>query len=115
MRRLLAVLLVLSMAGGAWWVLGDPRRAEAVATSAVEVDDSAFSEPVIAVDVGEPVTWTFTDRIAHDVQGDGWGSPELVDDAFAHVFTTPGTYDYVCSLHPITMRGRVVVGAVEGR
>lgn len=65
---------------------------------------------MITVAVGEPVTWTFLDPVLHDVQGDGWGSPLLADDAYAHVFTAPGTSDYVCSLHPITMRGRVVVG-----
>jgi plastocyanin len=38
-------------------------------------------------------------------------SPPLQSgDTFAHTFARPGTYSYVCSIHPY-MRGMVVVTA----
>jgi plastocyanin len=47
----------------------------------------------------------------HDVKGDGWGSGEPQrSGTFRRTFDQPGTYDYVCTLHP-QMTGRVLVTA----
>jgi plastocyanin len=75
----------------------------------VGVDLNGFSPNAIQIPAGTTVTWTFDDGIEHNVVGDdGLASPELRHGTYAHTFTTPGTYDYHCSLHPI-MQGRVIV------
>lgn len=106
-----AVLVVGGLVGTlVWWLGSDPRRgAEAVAASEVVATDDAFGPAVIEIGIGETVTWTFVGDDAHDVSGDGFVSPVMVEGTWEATFEQPGTYDYVCSLHPIGMRGRVVV------
>ena len=67
-----------------------------------------FAPSVVQVPVGTTITWEFADRgasgndtpVGHNVIGDGWGSPVLASGTWQHIFTAPGTYRYVCSLHP---------------
>ena len=74
----------------------------------VAVRSMAFSPKVVKVPAGATVTWHFRDSVAHDVRGADFSSAVTATGDFRHTFTTPGTYDYHCSLHPI-MRGRVIV------
>jgi plastocyanin len=71
-----------------------------------------FSPAAIEVPAGTEVTWGFhDDPVPHDVKGDSWGSGEPQrSGTFRRTFDQPGTYDYVCGLHP-QMTGRVVVTA----
>lgn len=114
MKRLLVggvlVVAIVGLGYGSWFLLGDPRMQDAVATTDVTVDDTAFLPPVIAVAPGSTVTWSFQDSEAHNVIGEDWGSPTMTSGAFGQQFSRDGTYDYVCTLHPLAMRGRVVVG-----
>lgn len=106
-----AVLVVTGLVGTlVWWLGSDPRRgSEAVATTEVVVTDESFGPAVIEIGVGETVTWTFVGDEAHDVSGDGFVSPIMIEGAYEATFDQPGTFDYVCSLHPVSMRGRIVV------
>lgn len=113
-RRTAVVVIVLVVTGLVgtlgWWLGSDPRRgAEPVATAEVDVTDDGFGPSVITVGVGDAVTWAFIGDEAHDVSGDGFVSPVMVDGSYEATFDEPGTFDYVCSLHPVSMRGRVVV------
>jgi len=57
------------------------------------------------------VTWTNHDDVPHTVVSTEkrFSSPVLdTDERFSVSFTTRGTYDYFCSIHP-QMTGRVVV------
>jgi len=57
------------------------------------------------------VTWTNDDDDSHTVASSSklFKSKALdTRDKFSFTFTTPGTYDYFCSLHPY-MKGAVVV------
>jgi plastocyanin len=55
------------------------------------------------------VTWVWNDgAIAHDVKGDGFRSEVMAEGTFGHRFAQPGTYDYVCTLHP-NMTGTIEV------
>lgn len=87
---------------------GAPARGAADAT--VTLVDMSFSPTVTAVGVGEVVTWVWDDRpVEHDVVfGDGPASPRQRTGTWQRAFERPGTYEYVCSLHP-SMRGRVFV------
>jgi amicyanin len=84
-----------------------------VATDAVHITNFAFSPATITVKAGSTVVWTNDDSIQHDVTFDGGGiaSNDLNhNDTFSHTFPTPGTYHYICSIHPF-MHGTVIVTA----
>jgi plastocyanin len=87
-----------------------PSEAPAKGVSEIAAKDLKFSPAVVEVPAGTTVTWRFADKgVPHDVKADGWssGKPRSSGD-FTHTFTNPGSYDYVCTLHP-KMTGRVVV------
>ena len=67
----------------------------------------------IKIKVGTTITWTNVSAAPHTVTGQGTsdakfntGSPILTQgdagaaSVFTFTFTTPGTYDYYCTLHP---------------
>jgi plastocyanin len=63
------------------------------------------------VKAGTTVTWTNNDDIPHAIAAVNkqFKSKALdTGDAYSFTFTTPGTYQYFCSLHP-HMTGAIVV------
>jgi plastocyanin len=83
----------------------------AVAGDQVTIDNFAFAPATLTVKVGSTVTWTNKDEEPHTVAAsDGsFHSPGMGTGAtFTHTFSTAGTFDYVCSIHPM-MHGTVVV------
>ena len=99
---------------------------------AVGMSDMAFLQPDIVVNVGQAVTWKNTSSIIHNVVADPALATVAADvhlpggartfdsglmqpgQTFAHVFTVPGVYRYVCTLHEANgMKGVVVVKAPE--
>jgi plastocyanin len=77
--------------------------------STVTIQDMAYSPDTLTVQAGTTVTWVWRDgAIAHDVKGDGFKSEVVSEGTFGHRFDRPGTYDYVCSLHP-NMTGTIEV------
>ncbi|MFD0632144.1 cupredoxin family copper-binding protein [Catenulispora yoronensis] len=65
----------------------------------------AFAPAALTVKVGTTVTWTNKDSDAHTVTSQGSGGPlqskALADgESFSYTFTTPGTYAYLCTIHP---------------
>jgi plastocyanin len=87
-----------------------PTGAAAKGVNEVAAKDVKFTPPIVEVPAGTAVTWKFQDRgVPHDVKGDGFNSGKpRSSGSFTHTFTTPGSYDYVCTLHP-QMTGRVMV------
>jgi plastocyanin len=84
----------------------------AVDTTTIAIANFAFTPAVIRVKAGATVTWTNLDQDAHTVAISGSPvSPPLQNaDTYSRTFDQPGTYSYLCTLHP-TMRGMVVVTA----
>jgi plastocyanin len=84
--------------------------APAAGPLAVTIRDFMFSPATLTVTAGSTVTWTNQDEEPHTVMGDGLKSPVLgnAGSSFKHTFATPGTYTYVCSIHPF-MHGTVTV------
>jgi plastocyanin len=75
----------------------------------VTIKDLAYTPATLTVPAGATVTWVWRDgAIAHDVKGDGFQSKVIAKGTFGHRFTQPGTYDYVCTLHP-NMTGTIEV------
>src|SRR5882757_10716417 len=82
----------------------------------VKIDNFTFNPPRLVVKAGTTVTWQNDDDIPHTVvaSGKAFRSKTLdTEDKFSFTFTTPGTYEYFCSLHP-HMTGAVVVEAATG-
>lgn len=84
----------------------------AVAATSVAIANFAFSPAVITVKAGATVTWTNRDEDAHAVAiaGVPASRPLQNGDTYTHTFAQPGTYSYICSIHPY-MHGMVVVTA----
>ena len=77
----------------------------------VGIDNFAFAPASLTVHVGNTVTWTNHDEEPHTVvANDGsFHSPGLGTGAtYSHTFSAAGTFDYICSIHPM-MHGTVVV------
>jgi amicyanin len=86
------------------------------AETEVNIDQFTFLPQRITVKAGTTVTWSNEDDVPHTVASSSkvFKSKALdTADKFSFTFTTPGTYDYFCSLHP-HMTGAVVVEAASG-
>jgi plastocyanin len=84
--------------------------------SMVKIDNFTFSPQTLKVSAGTTVTWKNEDDIPHTVTSTTkvFKSSALdTDDNFSFTFTTPGVYEYFCSLHP-HMTGAIVVEAKTG-
>ncbi len=88
-----------------------PTTPAARAPAAVEVKEFKFRPATLTVTPGTTVSWVNDDEEPHTITStDGaFASPPLEGDGrFSFTFTTPGTYQYFCALHP-HMRAEVVV------
>jgi plastocyanin len=86
------------------------------AETEVNIDQFTFYPQRITVKAGTTVTWTNEDDVPHTVASSiKFFKSKTLDtaDKFSFTFTTPGTYAYVCSVHPY-MTGAVVVEAASG-
>ena len=77
--------------------------------NAVKIANFAFSPDTITVTAGTEITWINEDSTVHTVTGAGFESGEIKPgQSYNHAFSSPGTYDYHCSIHS-SMTGQVVV------
>ena len=79
--------------------------------TAISISDFKFNPAKLTVPVGTTVTWIDQDEEPHTVAAkDGsFHSPGLdTHGTYSFTFTAPGSYDYICSIHPF-MTGTVVV------
>ncbi len=77
----------------------------------VTVQNFAFSPATITVKAGTTVRWTQKDSTTHTVTSDNgvFDSKNLAQgQTFTYTFSTPGTYNYHCSIHSY-MTGTVIV------
>lgn len=119
-RRVLAMLafaLALAACGGGDSTEGaDPDSANENGAQAsapeVVIENFTFMPGELEVAAGTTVTWTNNDGNVHTVQDEGGAefqeSEELEQgDTFTHTYASPGTYPYICGIHPY-MKGTVV-------
>jgi plastocyanin len=77
----------------------------------VNIDNFTFSPTPLTIPLGATVTWVNEDDIPHSIYCQALNLRSHAMDtkeSFAHRFDQPGTFDYVCGIHP-HMRGRVIV------
>lgn len=100
-------------------------KGPAVTTAMTE---TAFKSPKIVIQTGQKVVWKNSSQAIHNIIADASKTPSAADvrlpagakpfsstyiqpgQSFAHVFTRPGVYHYVCTLHAQSgMKGTIVV------
>jgi plastocyanin len=100
----------------AWSAAADVQRAAAAAPSEVVIQNFAFVPATLTVAPGTAVTWSNRDEEPHNIVNiPEPGQPRLfrsqaIDggEKYTFVFDKPGTYRYICAVHP-HMEGTVVV------
>jgi plastocyanin len=110
MRLIAGLTAVLVAASGVVWAAPD---SAAAASHAVVISGYAFQPASLTVDVGDTVAWTNSDQAPHDVTTTSapvaiHGSTMANGQSWRYTFTVPGTYSYICSIHP-DMKATVVV------
>lgn len=76
-----------------------------VGGNAVSISGFAFAPASLTVKAGTTVTWTNKDSDAHTVTSQGSGGPLgsaalSTGQSYSYTFTKPGTYSYLCTIHP---------------
>ena len=112
-NRGLVVALLLGPAIGAMLALGTVAAQDATKKDANEItiDNFTFTPKELTVAVGTTVKWVNHDDIPHTVveKKTTFRSKALdTDDSYSFTFTSAGTFDYFCGLHP-HMVGQVIV------
>jgi len=94
-----------------------PAWAQNKPAGAISIDNFTFSPAKLTVKAGTTVTWTNKDDIPHGIASANNAFTRSnamdTDGNFSFTFTTPGTYQYFCYIHP-HMVGTIVVEAATG-
>jgi plastocyanin len=89
----------------------------AAAANSISIDNFTFNPPTLTVKAGTTVTWTNKDDIPHGIASANNAFTRSkamdTDDSVSFTFTTPGSYEYFCYIHP-HMTGTIVVQAATG-
>jgi plastocyanin len=112
-NRGLVIALLLGPVIGAMLAFGTVAAQDATKKDANEItiDNFTFTPKELTVAVGTTVKWVNHDDIPHTVveKKTAFRSKALdTDDSFSFTFTSAGTFDYFCGLHP-HMVGQVIV------
>jgi len=108
-NRGLVVALLLGPVAGAMLAFGAVAAQDA--TDVITIDNFTFTPKELTVAVGTTVKWVNHDDIPHTVveKTTTFRSKALdTDDSYSFTFTSAGTFDYFCGLHP-HMVGQVIV------
>ncbi len=89
---------------------GDPATPDAPPGAvAMDIEAFAFSQPELRIPAGTEVTWTNRDPAPHTATGDGFDTGTLsTGQSGSARFDTPGTFPYICTIHP-SMTATIVV------
>jgi plastocyanin len=108
-NRGLVVALLLGPVAGAMLAFGAVAAQDA--TDVITIDNFTFTPKELTIAVGTTVKWVNHDDIPHTVveKKTTFRSKALdTDDSYSFTFTSAGTFDYFCGLHP-HMVGQVIV------
>ena len=80
-----------------------------IETKTVVIENLKFEPETLTVKLHDQVVWRNEDNVDHKVKGDNWGNvPIGPGENFTQAFDKPGTYPYICALHP-SMIGTIIV------
>jgi plastocyanin len=108
-NRGLVVALLLGPVVGAMLAFGAVAAQDT--SDVITIDNFTFTPKELTVAVGTTVKWVNHDDIPHTVVNKDkvFRSKALdTDDSYSFTFTSAGTFDYFCGLHP-HMVGQVIV------
>jgi len=114
--KIAAILALPSLIVASLYALSAPpvsAAAEPATDATISIDKFMFEPTSLTVTAGTTVHWKNLDPEPHTVRGvdtNFRSDPLDQNDSFAHKFDKPGTYRYVCSIHP-QMLGTIVVKA----
>ncbi len=77
----------------------------------VTIVDNAYSPRTKSITTGTTLVWTNTGAVPHTVTSSAGGFDSgfmFTGDTYRRTFTVPGTFDYICTIHP-GMTGTVIV------
>ena len=102
---------LLGAAGAVAQQTAQPQQVAATGEAEISIQSFHFVPATLTVKAGTAVTWVNRDEEPHNVV-----SPERVfrskaidgGEKFTAVFDKPGTYNYLCAVHP-RMRGTIIV------
>lgn len=99
--------LILSAPG---FACGGTDAEKSGGASRIDTFEFGFEPGEARIPAGTTVEWTNTGELTHNVKGRGYFSGALEPGgSYRHEFNRPGRHSYVCTLHPQTMRGSLVV------
>jgi plastocyanin len=91
-------------------------KAHAASSATVTMGDFFFSPGTVTIDTGDTVTWKNTGQAPHNATGNGGSfSTSTINggQSTSHTFSSAGTFNYICTIHP-NMRGTVRVLSASG-
>lgn len=76
----------------------------------VTINNFSFKPSTLTIKANTKVTWKNSDKVPHTVVSTDLFESKMLTKGknFTFKFTTPGTYDYNCSIHP-SMKGKIIV------
>jgi plastocyanin len=106
-----AAFLALGAAGAIAQQTQQTQQPAVTGEAEISIQSFQFVPAILTVKAGTAVTWVNRDEEPHNVV-----SPNRVfrskaidgGEKFTTVFDKPGTYDYLCAVHP-HMRGKIIV------
>lgn len=80
-----------------------------VEPNTITIKNMAFNPDVVIIKPGAKVVWLNQDTVPHTIKSTVVNSEDINQgDKFEFTFTTKGTFDYLCGIHP-AMTGKVIV------
>jgi plastocyanin len=95
---------------------GGGAKAHKTSSTSVTMGDFFFSAASVTVNVGDTVTWHNSGQAPHTATADdGSFDTGTVNSggSASHTFNSPGTFSYICTIHP-NMKGTVRVLSASG-
>ena len=132
--RLVRPAVLISLIVFTFVMFSQPHAAEAGTGATVDVGDIWFCDSGFQggscdtfIEAGDTVTWNWVGFLPHNVvecgtswnkglacAGADWSSATQTSGSFSRQFDTPGVTYYLCTVHPITMKGTVTVASAVG-
>lgn len=117
---IIAIVVVVALGAGAYYLLKSPSYNNSTPSStqnqqnsqnSITIQNFAFSPQTMTVKAGTTVTWTNQDTAAHNIKSSFDFNSKTLNkgDSYQFTFNEKGTFDYICGLHPLRMKAKIIV------